>query len=753
MSGGRDVEGAALDCGAAFTLGATCTLGVNGGGCTLNGNGGWFTLGTAGASSKVGASRRGESSGGSREGESATGIHLGASLRKARQLHALILTSTTVTRTSPFLNNNLLSMYAKCGSLEDSQRLFDQMPQRNHVSFNALISAYSRIPHQADSAFQLLSVMGVEGLRPNASTFSSLLQAACSLEDRSRGTLLHSQVVKFGFLNDLCVQTSVLGMYSNCGDLESANQVFSNMTEKDAIAWNSMILGNMKNYKIMQGLQLYCSMVRTCSIPTQFTYSMVLNACSRLTDHTTGQIIHSQVIKSDFPADIPLQNALLDMYSSCGDIGTALCVFRKIETPDLVSWNSMIAGCSENGDGEKAMDLFIQLQQMPFGKPDEYTFAATISATGAFPASDYGKPLHGQVKKAGYESSVFVGSTLVSMYFKNNETDSAQKLFSLMSEKDAILWTEMISGHSKLGDGECAVKYFYEMQEEGHKVDSFSLSSALSSCADLATLKQGEIIHSQVVKTGYEADLCVCGSLVDMYAKNGNLRAAQLVFSRVAYPDLKCWNSMLGGYGHHGKAEEALKLFDQIIAKDLRPDHITFVSLLSACSHCGLVERGRFFWNYMKGKGLTPGPKHFACMVSLLSRAGLLQEAGELIKESPFTEDYPELWRILLSSCVGYRNLRIGVFAAEQVLKLDAEDSATHILLSNLYAATGRWDAVAEMRRKIRGLMLEKDPGLSWIEITNKIHIFSSDDQSHPQVHEAQAELYRLQGNMIRWGI
>lgn len=592
--------------------------------------------------------------------------------------------------------------------------------------------------------------MEIECLRPNGSTFTSLLQASSFLEYRFTGSTLHSKVIKFGFLNDVCVQTSLLGMYSNCVDLGSANEVFRDIGDKDSVAWNSVISGHFKNDKMEEGLRIFESMVRTGSIPTQFTYSMVFNACGRLGDFTCGRIIHAQVIISGIPTDLPLHNAMLDMYCNCGNTQTAFRVFSEIGNPDLASWNSMISGYFNNGDGKKAIDLYIQFGRESNIKPDEYTYAAIISGTGALPAREYGKPLHAQVKKAGFEMSVYVGSTLVSMYFKNDKGDSAQKVFCLVPNKDAVLWTEMITGHSRIDDRESALHFFYGMCQEGYKIDSFSLSGALSACADLAILKQGEMIHSQAIKIGYDVEMSVSGSLIDMYAKNGNLEAAQSIFSGVADPDLKCWNSMLGGHSHHGNADSALKLFDQFIAHGLKPDQVTFISLLSSCSHCGLVERGKKLWNCMKEHDMVPGLKHYSCMVSLLSRVGLLEEAEELINESPFNEHNLELWRSLLSSCVVHRNLKIGVHAAEQVLRLNPEDSATHILLSNLYAATGRWDGVTKMRRKMRGMMLEKDPGLSWFEATNNIHVFSSGDQSHPMIDEAQAELHRLQGNMIR---
>ncbi|XP_021895106.1 pentatricopeptide repeat-containing protein At3g50420-like [Carica papaya] len=668
------------------------------------------------------------------------------SLRRARELHALIL---TIAKTrSPYTYNNLISMYTRCGSLYDAQLMFDKMPQRSLVSFNALMSAYSKTPDHTYLALKLITQMEFDCVRPDGSTFTSLLRASGMTEDWLMGSLLHTRVLKQGHVNDVCVQTSVLGMYSNCGDLKSSDKIFECIGYKDAVSWNCMIVGKLKNDKIKEGFHLFCCMVRSGVTPTRFTYSMMFNACSRLQDYFCGQLFHAQVIVSNPDADLPLQNALLDMYFNCGDLESAFSVFSRIRNPDLVSWNSVITGCLKNGNGEKAIDLFIRLQRISFPKPDEYTFAAVISATALLLASEYGKLLHSQVTKTGFHESLFVGTTLVSMYFRNSDPESAARIFSSISAKDVILWTEMIMGWSRMANGECAINSFRQMYLECNSADSFSLSGALGACADQATLKQGEMIHCLAVKLGYETDMSVSGSLIDMYAKSGTLAAAQSIFSALSNPDLKCWNSMVLAYGHHGMADKALMIFDRILKHGHIPDQITYLSLLSACSHGGFVEKGKFFWVHMKENGCLPGPKHYSCMVSLLSRAGLLDEAEELVNESPYSEGYPELGRTLLSSCVTHRNLRIGVHVAEKILRLDSEGCATHVLVSNFYAALGRWDRVAEMRRKKRGLALEKDPGLSWIEVRNSVRVFSSGDESQPDIDESRQELHRLQNNM-----
>ncbi|XP_022868958.1 pentatricopeptide repeat-containing protein At3g50420 [Olea europaea var. sylvestris] len=662
--------------------------------------------------------------------------------RQARQLHAILLTSACFLSRTPYLHNNILSMYAKCGSSLDCRLVFDKMPQRNLVSYNALISTYSRCPRQSHLAFCVFTQLGNEGLVPNGSTFTSLLQASASLEDLIVGFSVHALCLKFGFLNNIRVQTSLLTMYSYCGDMDCAKKVFCLMVDKDTTAWNAIISGYVKNDGIVEGLELLRRMFRDGICPTQYTYSMLLNAWGRLRDYNSGKIVHARVIVSGTYVDLPLNNALLDMYSSCSDTVTANQVFTKIENPDLVSWNSMIAGYSENGDGEKAVDLFVQLRRVSLAKPDAYTFAAVTSGIGAFPAIDYGKPLHAQIEKAGFVRSVYVGSTLISMYFSNEETDSAHKIFYSILLKDVVLWTDMIVWHSRIGDGESAIKFFHAMSWEGYKLESFALSGALSACADLATQRQGEMIHSQAVKTGNDSEITVCGSLVDMYAKNGELQAAESIFLLLQKRDLKCWNSMIGGYGHHGKAEEVFLVLDEMLRQGMKPDQVTFISLLAACSHCGLVDKGKFFWNYMTENGLKPGPKHYSCMISLLSRAGLLEEAEEMIIQSPFVDYQLELWRTLLSACVTNGNYRIGINAAKQILNTIAEDCAANVLLMKLYAATGRWDDVAKTRKKVKQLMLEKEPGLSWIEVTNNIHVFSSGDHQND-------ELCRLMGNLI----
>jgi pentatricopeptide repeat protein len=677
-----------------------------------------------------------------------------AVLRRARALHALLVVSSLPSAPRPptFLVNQLLALYCRLSAVPDALALLRSTPCPSVISYNTVLSALSRTPRHAQDAFGLFRGLHSSGLRPTAPSLCAVLRAAGALRDGRAGAAAHAQAAALGFLASDIVPTALLQMYSGCGSPRDANQVFDEMMTPDVVAWNCVMHCNVRYDYLDRALRKFCRMVSTGLAPTESTLSSVLSGCGRAGDLHHGRALHGWVVKSEeLDPDLPLHNALLDMYCCCGDLDTAVLVFQRIETPDLVSWNTIISGFSGVADGWTAVQAFVKLKAVSseWLAPDEYTFAAVVAAAASLPAMCSGKPLHACVIKAGLESSVFVANTLLNMYFTNEDPGSAHILFDSVMVKDVIMWTEMVAGHSALGEGELSLKYFIGMLEVGHKADNFSLSSALNSAADLAGLKQGEMLHAQVVKSGYEGNICVSGSLVDMYAKNGTLLRAYSVFCTIQKPDLKCWNAMIGGYGNHGDSEMAFKLFGDMIRSDLQPDHVTYISLLSTCSHCGLVEKGKLYWFCMINDGIVPGFKHYTSMVGLLSRAGLLEEAVELINKSPSAKRYPELWRILLSSSVTFKNLSIGVHAAEQALELDPDDLSTHILLSNLYASIGKWDSVSEIRRKIRGLMIEKEPGLSWIEIEKMVHVFSADDECHTRIDDCRDELLRIMENMV----
>lgn len=184
----------------------------------------------------------------------------------------------------------------------------------------------------------------------------------------------------------------------------------------------------------------------------------------------------------------------------------------------------------------------------------------------------------------------------------------------------------------------------------------------------------------------------------------------------------------------------------------IRPDSITFIGVLSACSHAGLVIEGFCYFEVMSHQyGIGPRLDHFGCMVDLFGRAGLLEEANKFINEMPFEPD-ASVWSALLGACRIHKNLELGIHAAEHLLQLEPECAATHVMLANIYAAAGRWNDAANVRRMMKDKGLKKQPGCSWIEVNNKMHSFVVGDTSHPQTEEIYTLLDALAGQMKEAG-
>nr|ADE77588.1 unknown [Picea sitchensis] len=208
------------------------------------------------------------------------------------------------------------------------------------------------------------------------------------------------------------------------------------------------------------------------------------------------------------------------------------------------------------------------------------------------------------------------------------------------------------------------------------------------------------------------------------------------------------WNAMIVGYGMHGHGEDALVLFTQMQQRGVKPNEITFISVLSACSHAGLVDEGWKCYNCMTlDYAITPTVEHYACMVDLLGRAGHLNEAWDFIEKMPI-EPGASVWGAFLGSCRIHCNIELGERVAELLLNLDPDNAGYYVLLSNIYAAAGRWDDVAKVRKMMKEKDVKKSPGCSLIEVNNKLHSFVVGDISHPQTEAIYAMLETLARQM-----
>eukprot|EP01018_Ginkgo_biloba_P025636 Gb_25611 [translate_table: standard] len=491
------------------------------------------------------------------------------------------------------------------------------------------------------------------------------------------------------------------------------------------------------------------------------TYSCLLQKCAKMEALSAGKNVHAHIIKTGTRQDLILGNFLINMYAKCGVFEDARKLFENMPKRNVVSFTALIAGYAQNGQSNDALNLFVQMQREGI-KANHFTLVSVLKACASLAALNEGSQVHAHAHfiEAGFASNVVVGSALVDMYAKCGRIEDARHAFDKMSERNAVSWTAMIAGYAQYGHlGEAlklfnqmprtdivswnamivglaqngcndeAFKLLYQMLKSGMKADQVTFASVLRACANLAVLHHGKQVHSHIIKSGFELQVLVGSALVDMYAKCGSIRNAWEVFDKMSKRNVVSWTTMIAACAQHGQGEDALQLFEKMQEKGVKANETTFVALLFACSHLGLVDEGRHYFDSMiKEHGIVPRVEHYSCMVDLLGRAGLLDEAEQLILEMP-VEPNAAVWGALLGACRIHGNIDLGSRVAKHLLQLHLQDSATYVLLSNIYAALSRWDDVAKVRKLMKDTGLKKQPGCSWIQVKHSMHVFVSGDE------------------------
>eukprot|EP01018_Ginkgo_biloba_P017091 Gb_24879 [translate_table: standard] len=702
--------------------------------------------------------------------------------------------------TDTFLANSLLTMYSKCGSLVDARRVLDEMPNRNVVSWTVMISAYARYRF-CEEALALYCEMQRTGIVPDHFTFATVLSACANLADLEIGKEVHEGILRCGLQPDIYVGSALVDMYVKCGSIVYARQVFDKMSQRNVVSWTALIGGYIQDGHVDEALKLFTEMperdvvtwnamiaafsrhgrnaealtlfyqMQQAGIPSnQFTFASVLPACANLAALEHGKEIHRGIIRNGFQSDVFIGSALVNMYVKCGSIEVSRRVFDKMPERNVVSWNAMIGGYAQNGHVDEALKLF---QNMP--ERDGVSWTAIIAGFALsghiheaqklfqrMPERDMvswnamiaGYVQNGQADDAVQlfqkmpERNVVSWNSIITGYAQTGHVREALKLFQKMPERDIVSWNAMIGGYSQNGHFNEALNIFQQMQLTGVKPDLDTFASILPACANLAALGHSKEAHESIIRYGFQSDVFVGSALVDTYAKCGSIKNAQKVFDKMPRRSVVSWTAMIVGYAMHGCGKGALQLFEQMKHCGLKPDHVTFIGVLSACRHAGLVDDGwQYFDSMSQDYHITPAVEHYCCMVDLLGCAGLLDEARDFIDKMPIKPD-AAVWGSLLSACRIHINIEIGEHAAKHLFDLDPTNPANYLLLSNIYAAAGRWDGIEQVQKRMKDRRVTKKPGCSWIEVNNKVYSFFVGDKSHPQTHKINETLERLSGQM-----
>lgn len=662
--------------------------------------------------------------------------HLSA-LQEGRQVHAQIKSCTA--EIDIFVENCLLDFYAKCGSMEEAAWVFDQMIERDIVSWNTMISGYTRHGH-GSKALKLYARLQQEAVKPDRLTFVAVLNACASVGNSLCGKQVHSKVLQCGFQSDLFIQNALIDMHAKCGNVEDARKVFDSMQVRDVVSWNAMLGGYARVDNSDQVLHLFRLMQRRNVRPSSVTFVSILNACAKLGALEDGRQLHAHITRCGLESQIFVATALLDMYYKCGSLEEARAVFERMPRRDVVSWTAMFSGYADHGCASEAVALFEEMLRSDV-KPDSSTMVSVLTACGNGSALTQGRQMHACVVRCGFEKDVHVCTALTCMYGKCGSVEEAVEVFKTIQDPDVVSWTALLTAYLHNGHDWDALQVFKEMMRKGVQPTDVTFVSALNACANLAILGEGQKIHDMIRGSKYSSLVFVNNALVDMYAKCGRLDVARVLFDSIPKRDVITWNTLMAAYTQHGLGKEALKIFEELLKMQAYIDPITFVTVLAACSHVGLVAEGLSYYRSMVlDHGITPTEGHIVCMVDLLGRAGRLDEAEDFINNLP-AQPTVAIWMALLGSGRLHGDVATAKRAAEKVLELDPNHDAAHVLLANTYAAAGFWKEKTAIRKLLKGKGVKKTPGCSWTELNNEIHRFYADDVRHPQAAEIYSKV------------
>lgn len=497
----------------------------------------------------------------------------------------------------------------------------------------------------------------------------------------------YASMIKTGTSKDHFLMNQFITACSNLHAIDSAVSAFAHVEEPNVFVYNAMIGASVNCSRSLDALSCYAVMLRSGVRSSTYTFPAVIKACRVLSDVVFGRCVHGQLLRNGLGLGVHVQTALLDFYSSFGEVAESSKVFEEMSERDHFAWSAMVFAYVRTGDLDSGRNVF---DDMP-----EHNTAAC--------------------------------NALIHGYSEAGDVESSEELFGGMVERDVISWTTMIKCYCKNKRYREGLELFHEMKSIGMKPDQVTMATVVSACAHLGALGQGKEMHLYIIDNGFATDAHIGSALVDMYFKCGMLERALVVFFNLPEKNIVCWSSAIDGLAVHGYGKEALVLFDKMVNEDIEPNGVVFVSLLAACTHAGLVEEGKKRFSEMTGKySILPEIEHYGCMIDLLCRVGLLEEAFRLIKTMRVPPN-AVVWGSLLSGCKLHKNFEIAEAAVDRLVILEPDNSGYFALVINMFAEANRWSEVARIRKSMKERRVEKIfPGSSWIEVRQKMHQFAA---------------------------
>nr|AYM00510.1 pentatricopeptide repeat protein [Salvia miltiorrhiza] len=506
------------------------------------------------------------------------------------------------------LMNCLLSAYFKCGRVEDARKLFELLDEKDIVSWNSLINAFSVVGNLREVVC-LFSRMRLNKLEPDQKTFGSLVSSLAREGSLELGRVAHGQIIVYGFELDRHVGTSLVYLYSRCRNVDDAFRIFERAGDKDVVFWTAMISGLVQNDSADYALRVFRKMFFSGVRPSSATMASVIAACAQLDSIKHGKSIHCYILRQQMVVDITLQNSLVSLYAKCGLLEQSFTVFSRMAERNVVSWNAVVAGYAQNGYLSEALLLFYEMRAAN-QLPDSITVVSLLQACASIGAYHQGKLIHSYVLRSCLGPCIRIGTALVDMYAKCGNLDRARKCFSIMPEHDSVSWTAIIAGYGSHGEGEAALQMFLEFLQSGRAPNDVIFLSVLYACNHNGLVDSGmrlfeSMIHDHKIEPKIEHLACV----VDLLCRAGRVQDAYSFYRKMfSKPVIDVLGILLDACRNNGDEELGRAVVEEISEFE-HADAGKYVQLAQSFASMERWDGVGEAWIQMKSRGLrkTPG--------------------------------------------------------------------------------------------------------------------------------------------------
>ncbi|KAK1588514.1 hypothetical protein Q3G72_024232 [Acer saccharum] len=553
----------------------------------------------------------------------------------------------------------LVGFYAKNGEMGSARKLIDRIPHPDLVSWNALIAGYS-LNGLDQEAFEAFEQLRSKGLKPSVSTFASVIPVCTRLGRFRFGKSLHGFIVKSGYLSDAFLVPALISMYAGDCDLSACRKLFDSVLEKNATVWNAMISAYTHGKKSFEAFELLRRMLRAETKPDLITFVSIIPSCEDYSSIPYGESLHACVTKHGLGTQLSILTALLSMYAKLGDVEAAKFLFDQIPNRNLLAWNAMISGmatrntvscntlisgCVQNGEVEKAVVLFHQMRKEGAEQPDMVTLISVIPSYNQNEDLQQGQAIHVYAIKSGYGSDVSLVNSLITMYCKCGNLEDGRLLFEVMQERSLVSWNALITGYRYHDLQNEVLVLFGHMRKEGQKPNHVTLLNLLPVCY---TSVQGKSIHAFAVRTGIVHETSLVTSLMFMYARFGSINLCILLFQmEKKRMDISLWNAIISVLVQTKNVEQALASFCELLRMGLEPDHITVLSLISACVQVNNLNLTNSVMAWLIQKGFYKDVAVSNALIDLYARCGSISIAKKLF-ESLLVKDVVS-WGVMIN--------------------------------------------------------------------------------------------------------